>query len=536
MAGGKKFSTSRWYLLAAVAALTCVGVTFVLWRMLPQANSYQNLLATQGNAPSTTIDAATVFRIEAFCSDCHAMPRAESFPRDAWYDEVEQGYQIYAKSGRKDLDPPPMGSTVTYFRSRAPERMVLPEPKDAATQLPVTFSTEQRTLAQNGDIPPAVSHLRWTRLGASDDPILLASDMRHGHILAVDLQKRQVPPRLLARLHNPCHIEPCDLDGDGAIDLVLADLGSFAPGDHDRGRVVWLRRLEGEYSFEEIVLASGLGRVADVRPADLDGDGDLDLIVAEFGHYRTGKIAILRNVASDGERPRFELQELDPRPGTIHVPPHDFNDDGLPDFVALVSQEHETVEAFVNQGDARFHSHTVWAAPDLTFGSTGIELVDLDQDGGMDILYSNGDAFDNSFLNPSHGIQWLENLGNFKFDYHRLTDMSGAYSASAGDVDLDGDLDIIAVALLPSRPFPTDVATNETSSILCLEQTQPGIFLRHTLELGSPCHATLEMADFDDDGDLDFVTGSWVMPKGAKNAWALPCLTVWWNQGIAKHE
>lgn len=536
MAGGKKLVTSRLYLLAAVAALACVGVTFVAWRMLPKANSYQNLLATQDNAPSTTIDADTVSRIEAFCSDCHAMPRAESFPRDAWYDEVEQGYQIYAKSGRKDLDPPPMHSTVDYFRSRSPERMTLPECEDAATKLRVTFSTEQLTLAQNGNIPPAVSHLRWTRLGPSDAPSLLVSDMRHGHVLGVDLQKRQVPPRFLARLHNPCHIEPCDLDGDGAIDLVVADLGSFAPGDHDRGRVVWLRRLDGEYSFEEIVLASGLGRVADVRPADLDGDGDLDLIVAEFGHYRTGKIAILKNVASEGERPRFELQELDPRPGTIHVPPHDFNNDGLSDFVALVSQEHETVTAFVNQGDARFHSHTVWAAPDLTFGSTGIELVDLDQDGDVDILYSNGDAFDNSFLNPSHGIQWLENLGHFEFDYHRLTDMSGAYSASAGDVDLDGDLDIIAVALLPSRPFPTDVATNEMPSILCLEQTQPGVFLRHTLELGSPCHAALEMADFDDDGDLDFVTGSWVMPKQLKGAWALPCLAVWWNQGIAKQE
>jgi len=31
--------------------------------------------------------------------------------------------------------------------------------------------------------------------------------------------------------------------------------------------------------FEEIVVASGLGRVADVRPADFDGDGDLDFAV-----------------------------------------------------------------------------------------------------------------------------------------------------------------------------------------------------------------------------------------------------------------
>jgi hypothetical protein len=314
-------------------------------------------------------------------------------------------------------------------------------------------------------------------------------------------------------------------------------LGSFYPHDHDLGRVLWLRRQENGGRFEQIQLAAGLGRVADVRPADFDGDEDLDLIVAEFGHYLTGSVVLLRNVSEPGEPPRFESIELDPRPGTIHTPVHDFNGDGRPDFLALVSQEYESLDVFVNEADAGFRLRTLWTAPDLTFGSSGIELVDLDQDEDIDVLSTNGDAFDNLYVTPSHGVQWFENLGDLQFVYHRLTDMSGAYCARSGDIDLDGDLDIVAVAWLPSHVKPPNVLLKGLPSILCLEQTSPGEFVRHTLERSGPHHATLEMADFDSDGDLDFVVGSHVMTPRLTNTPETPHrLLVWWNQAIAEDE
>ena len=305
--------------------------------------------------------------------------------------------------------------------------MLFPQPVEATTKLRAKFAVQELTLSQDaGGVRPEISHLRWARLAPDDHHVLLFCDMRFGYVAAVDLGDRSPSPQVLARLNHPCHVEPCDLDGDGVSDLVVADLGSSRPCDHDRGRVVWLRREKGSDRYEETVLASGLGRVADVRPADFDRDGDLDLVVAEFGHYQTGGIFLCRNVAEPGEPPRFDLEELDDRPGTIHVPVHDFNGDGLPDFVALVSQEWEHVEAFVNRGEGRFHLQTLWAGPDLMFGSSGIELVDLDQDGDMDVLYTNGDAWDNWYASPSHGVQWLENLGNLRFEYHRLADMVGA--------------------------------------------------------------------------------------------------------------
>jgi hypothetical protein len=481
-------------------------------------------------SPAPPPDPALEPGIVAFCSDCHALPRAENLPRDRWHAEVQLGFEFYARSGRNDLDPPPMHQVVAYFRSRAPQEVLFPEPVDAKTPLRATFAVQELTFSQDAGTRPEISHLRWVRLAPEDHHVLLFCDLRFGYVAAVDFRDRSPSPRILARLDHPCHIETCDLDGDGLSDLVVADLGSTSPSDHDRGRVVWLRREKASGDFQETVLASGLGRVADVRPADFDRDGDLDLVVAEFGHYQTGGIFLYKNVAGPGEPPRFESEELDDRPGTIHVPVHDFNGDGLPDFLALVSQEWEHVDAFVNRGEGRFHLQTLWAGPDLMFGSSGIELADLDRDGDLDVLYTNGDAWDNWYASPSHGVQWLENLGDLRFQYHRLADMPGAYRALAGDLDGDADLDIVAVAWLPPPVMPRSVLAAPLASIVCLEQTEPSVFVRHTLQTGSPYYPTFELADFDGDGDLDFAVGPG--PRVANTPQKTHWLSVWWNQRI----
>jgi len=530
-------TTNRWARAGRwmIGFTICSAIGFVAWRVFPGKANVRDFLDSRNDDPAqTALDDKAEARIVAFCSDCHALPVAENFPRQRWHREVQRGYEFYARSGRNDLDPPPIHQTIAYFRSRAPEQVVFPTPVEAETELAVAFHVERLTLDETADVVPELAQLRWARLDAEADPLLLLCDMRFGYVAAADLGASKPQPKILARLGNPCHVEPCDLDGDQRTDLVVADLGSFRPSDHDRGRVVWLRRGPGDGPWEEIVLADGLGRVADVRPADFDADGDLDLIVAEFGHYQTGKILLLRNAAPRGERPRFESETIDGRPGTIHVPVHDLNGDGRPDFVALVSQEWEHVEAFLNLGDGRFQLHNLWAGPDLNFGSSGIELVDLDRDGDMDILYTNGDAWDNWYVNPSHGVQWLENLGQIEFAYHRLTDFPGAYRALAGDIDRDGDLDVIAVAWLPPMAKPASVLATTPVSIICLEQTGPRRFVRHTLETAAPYYATLELADFDADGDLDFAVGPGPLVANALRApyW----LSVWRNQAVSAHE
>ena len=517
----------------AIAGLVGGGVVaFLVWRASSgDPVRSDHLYSLHDDSAPVALDRDAEARVVAFCSDCHAIPRPQSFPRDRWHREVSRGYTFYARSGRNDLDPPPMHETIAYFRSRAPQRIAFPKPEEAETELRATFRVEKLAMPPSAAVPE-ISHLRWAQLGRGDKNMLLLCDMRHGYVSAADLDGRNPYPQILARLNNPVHVEPVDLDGDLAVDLVVADLGSARPNDHDWGRVVWLRGQPDATRFEEVVLASNRGRIADVRPADFDADGDLDLVVAEFGHYQTGEIFLLRNVAERGERPRFEPEVIDGRPGTINVPVHDFNGDGRPDFLALVSQDWERVEAFINQGDGRFRLQTLWAGPDLTFGSSGIELVDLDRDGDMDVLYTNGDCWDNWYVNTSHGIQWLENRGDLQFAYHRLADMPGVYRALPGDFDGDGDLDVLAVAWLPPPVMPSSLLDAPLVSILCLEQTEPGTFVRHTLESDSPLYATVEAADFDGDGDLDFAVGPG--PHVANAQQESHWLAVWWNQTIGK--
>jgi hypothetical protein len=146
--------------------------------------------------------------------------------------------------------------------------------------------------------------------------------------------------RVLAKLPVPCHAEVVDLDGDGNLDVIVACLGSFYPSDSRAGSVVWLRG-SADGTFTAIPLLEGVGRVADVQAADFNGDGKLDLVAAVFGWRKSGEILYLENRTKDWSKPVFVPHVVDKRHGAIHVPVCDLNGDGKPDFVALISQEQE---------------------------------------------------------------------------------------------------------------------------------------------------------------------------------------------------
>ncbi len=313
---------------------------------------------------------------------------------------------------------------------------------------------------------PGVANVKLAPLFGSDTLELLACDTRIDRLLLLKPYETSAVWQPVAPVAVPDHATVIDLDGDGRRDVLVASLGQFFPTDDKLGSVVWLRAIEGG-RFEPGTILDGVGRVADVQAADFNGDGRLDLVVAVFGWRNTGEILYLENRTSDWSRPEFTAQQVDDRHGAIHVPIVDLNRDGRPDFVALISQEHERVVAFLNQGDGAFQKEELFAAPHPSYGCSGIQVVDLDADGDDDVLLTNGDVLDRPYLlKPYHGVAWLENEGHYPFTHHRLFSLYGASRAVAADFDVDDDLDLIAVSFLPRLEFPQAQALRLPSVVL----------------------------------------------------------------------
>ncbi|MHB1423333.1 MAG: FG-GAP repeat domain-containing protein [Gemmataceae bacterium] len=469
-------------------------------------------------------------RVHLFCGACHEDPPPDTFPRSAWKSLVERMYLTFNESGRP-LRPPPIEEVVRYFEDKAPPALPPADIRYADHPLKVRFDAADYPLFPP---PPNVSspHISNVNLVHLFDPKkldVLSCEMMGGAVLVLQPYLPQPQWRTLyapgsGKGFHPAHTEVVDLDKDGIPDILVANLGSDHPTDRRCGSVLWLRGQGGD-RFEPITLLKDKGRIADVQAADFNGDGKLDLLVACFGFNTIGEIYYLENHTRDWNKPEFSVHKIDDRHGAIHVPIADLNGDGKPDFVALISQEHETVVAFLNDGKGQFEKRTLFKASHPGYGSSGIQLVDLNDDGKLDVLYSNGDVLDKPFLlKPYHSVQWLENKGDLTFEHHELASMYGVHRAVAGDLDGDGDLDIVAVSLLPADNF-MDRVEQQLDAVIVLEQTAPGVFVRHSLEKGSCDHVTCAVGDVFATGKLDVVTGIFTSQPSKR------AITIWKNLG-----
>jgi hypothetical protein len=447
--------------------------------------------------------------VEKFCSTCHVLPPADIEPRALWPAKIKEMYG-YAESERPWLQTqiPAIEVATDYWTSRAPDALTLPPDTTGSPPSPVHFERHMVELAGIPS-PPAVSCVRFVRL-ADDAPIqVLISDMRHGVVVLWTPSRPTEPTKVIGRILHPSRTCVVDLDGDGILDILVANLGEFLPLDTDQGSVVWLRGRGGD-EFEQIVLLDKISRVNEVSAADFDGDGDLDIVAAVFGNFTTGMIVYLENFTEDYAHPDFEPISLDGHTGTSDVPVADLNGDGRPDFIALQSQEHERIVAFLNARRGRFKAVQLYAAPFTRWGSTGIKLADLDADGDVDILFNHGDSVQvPPVLRPYHGVSWLANEGDLKFTYRRLTHLPGAHTSQPADLDGDGDLDIVSSVFIPALD-PTWSDAQFVETIVWLSQTASRQFQRFRLENGYAKHPCLDVGDLDGDGDLDIVLGNFV--------------------------
>ncbi len=294
-----------------------------------------------------------------------------------------------------------------------------------------------------------------------------------------------LPVSLSAALGDPSSLAVFDLDADGDLDIAFtAETG---------GDVSWLENTAGDATAWTLrPVASAVAQPDQVRVADLDGDGDDDLLAAARGDgvlswwpnetlHRSATFPIAHRVLGTGgfnQRPGVETADLD--------------QDGRQDLLVTTF---EGVRWWRNDGSPCAPDCT-WPEHVITTDRFAVSVADMDADGDLDLLGHSG-------ILP--GIVWWENDGlpcgiTCSWTLHTVTsDYLGVTDSRAVDLDGDGDMDVLAA----SKNAGTDsVSWWENDGTPCDPDCD---WPEHSVVDEFNDTNSIVAADMDGDGDLDLL-------------------------------
>lgn len=289
--------------------------------------------------------------------------------------------------------------------------------------------------------------------------------------------------------------------GEDYLAVTLAGVLRLGPSNNAFGELIYLLRNPGEQKYSSYRKFAGeLNRPVQSLFADINGDGTQDILIAEFGYY-TGSLTLFKN--SGNQKELYKKEVLKNTPGAIRVEVEDMNGNGLKDIVALFAQGDERIAIFYNDGNGGFKEEVVLRFSP-SYGSVYFELVDMNDDGFLDILYCNGDNGDYPpILKDYHGLRVFENDGNNNFKEVYFYPMYGAFKASAEDFNLDGNMDIIAISYFP------DTNAKPRQDLVYLQNKGGYSYIPQFLEKEINARwITFDIADIDGDGYQDVLVGA----------------------------
>ncbi len=259
-----------------------------------------------------------------------------------------------------------------------------------------------------------------------------------------------------------------DLDGDGDLDYISAN--------YNANTISVLKNIgNGSFSTKTDY---GVGtKPYDIKAKDLDGDGDLDAVTTNLlGH----NVSVIKNNGNGTFSAKTDYSTGNyPQIVTLG----DLDGDGDID-ITTTNYFVDTLSVLKNNGDGTFAAKTDYIA-----GSSPRFLTnaDLDGDGDLDLAVANY---------GTGSISIFKNNGNGTFAARVDYAAGGAYGINAADLDGDGDLDLAV----------SNYTTAATISVLM--NNGNGTFAARTPYTVGNTPETVSIGDIDLDGHLDIVTNN----------------------------
>jgi len=262
--------------------------------------------------------------------------------------------------------------------------------------------------------------------------------------------------------------------------------------------------------------------------ADLDGDGDLDMISADFfGSGYAGSDFFYYENTGTAESPTFAASQLNPfslAPGSAYgITPSFVDLDGDGDFDILAQSHHYSGSYgnffyYENVGTSTapsFAAETInpfglgYLALGHPYGNSSVgpgdlDIIDIDNDGDLDIMSGSSSGGFHYFENtgtagaPSFGAEQLNpfNLAALPFGNPNWSNVTFA------DLDGDGDFDLLSGAYSGDFVYYENVGSSSTSDFTA-SMTNPFLLTAIGEGFSKPT-----FVDLDNDGDMDIMSGS----------------------------
>jgi len=299
-------------------------------------------------------------------------------------------------------------------------------------------------------------------------------------------------PRSFASGEGPSALVVADFDGDGFDDVVTADGGFLGNGESIS--VLLHNGLSGQNAgFLPPTSYSTDDEQEEIEAADLDGDGDLDVVIGRGGFGANGGTAVLFNQGDATFGPPTFYEQVPAATGVSSaIELVDVDLDGDVDLIAAASSNLTPSAGLLglrrNDGSGQFGAAEILTLGESTFTPASLDVADLNGDGWPDLVATtpSGRAVDgyNVLLNDAAG-------GFRPVEFYRGSKQTTA--AALFDVDGDLNVDIVTVA-------------NDSALLTIHRNPGKGIFLRlPQYDVGSFTDG-IDRADIDGDGDLDIVT------------------------------